>query len=185
MKKLKKNSEKPKKKTKKFEERKEETKLEEEITKAEEEIEESREEFFEEPVRQLPISSQTSAPVLERIIENQTPAEIPVESSFSTEQREAREQPAVNYAPANEPQYGFRRTEREDKEKKYETNFVPPVLSRREFSQEGIRREFLKPSENVWNPSSEQQIDEIDFIEQEARLPFEEQQKKYKRTKLR
>ena len=99
---------------------------------------------------------------------------------------EAREEAKINYSPTNEPNYGFARNKEEDKEKKYETNFVPPVLTRREFSTENMRREFLKSPEQTWNSqTNEQQLDDIDFIQEETRLPFEEQQKKYKRARLR
>jgi len=158
------------------------TTLRETLNDEEKEIEDE-EEFFEEPIKQIFPSIEISAPILERIIQR----EVPVQPLIETEQtgREADEK-RINYSPTNEPKYGFvRRTE--EKEKKYETNFVPPVLTRRElFSEGGMRREFLKPSENIWsNQSNEQQLNEIDFVEQEARLPFEEQQKKYKRAKLR
>jgi len=177
-----KNSKKPRKKTKKSEERKEE-KLEEEIKEAEEEIEEG--EIFEEPVRQIPTITEISAPILERIIQRQ-PSEMQNTIEPEQPEREMREERRIDYTVTNEPNYGFARNTEEDEEKKYETTFVPPVLTRREFSEEGMRREFLKPSENVWNTqSNERQLSEVDFIEQETRLPFEEQQKKYKRTKLR
>jgi hypothetical protein len=171
------------KKIKKAEEEKEE-RLEEEVEQAEKEFEQSDEEtFFEEPIKQIFPSIEISAPILERIIQR----EVPVQPLIETEQTGREEdKKRINYSPTNEPKYGFvRRTE--EKEKKYETNFVPPVLTRRElFSEGGMRREFLKPSENIWsNQSNEQQLNEIDFVEQEARLPFEEQQKKYKRAKLR
>lgn len=169
-----------KKTRKKSEEKKE--KLEEEIKKAEEEVEED---FFEEPVRQIPTITEVSAPVLERIIQRQ-PLEMQNTIETGQPERETREEGRINYTATNEPNYGFARNTEENEEKKYETTFVPPVLTRREFSEEGMRREFLKPSENVWAPSQdERQLSEIDFIEQETRLPFEEQQKKYKRTKLR
>ncbi len=201
------SSKKQKKETKKSEEEKiagskhfsdekrKETKLEEEIEQAEKKIGQSaeplanpplasqiKEDFFEESIRQIPISTEIKSPVLERIIQRQEPAPI---QEFTNQQEEAREEVRINYSPINEPNYSFARNKEEDEEKKYETNFVPPVLTRREFSPE-IRREFLKQPENVWgNQTNEPQLDEIGFIEEETRLPFEEQQKKYKRAKLR
>jgi len=201
MKKTKKDS---KKKTKKSEDKKEE-KLVEEIKQAEKAIthsivpendrsrgrlrealndkEEIEQDFFEEPVRQISISTETKAPVLERIIQRQMPIENPVEIE---QQRETRGERRIDYSPvSNEPNYGFARNT-EDEEKKYESTFVPPVLTRMEISGNEMRQEFLKPqNETLGNKINEnwQSID-IDIVEEETRLPFEEQ-KKYKRFKLR
>lgn len=174
------NSKKKGKKKSKIEE-KEETKLEEEIKQAEKEIEEK--EFFEEPVRQIPISAEIKAPVLERIIERQT---IPLQNPVETEAERRAGEGRIDYSPAsNEPNYGFTRNIREDEEKKYETSFIPPVLTRREISENEIRQEFLKqPAESWSNRIDESQLNKIDFIEEGTKLPFEEQ-KKYKRFKLR
>ncbi len=167
------------KKAKKSEEKKE-TKLEEEIIKIEKQIKE--EDFFEEPVRQLPISAESSAPVLERIIQREIPTPIVEQQA---ERETAGNESRINYTSANEPQYGFQRNTANDEEKKYETNFVPPVLSRREFSAD-MKREFLKSPEQAWGSKADEQgLEEINFMEEKRRLPFEEQQKKYRRAKLR
>jgi len=178
--KTKKNSK--KKKTKKSEKRQkakplaEETKLEKEVKNAEEE------EFFEEPVRQISISEEIKAPVLERVIERQIPIQNQFEIQLPEETRERR----IDYSPvSNEPNYSFTRTTTEEEEKKYETNFVPPVLTRREIQEREIRQEFLKPPAEDWgNRIDESLLNEIGFLEDERKLPFEEQ-KKYKRLKLR
>jgi hypothetical protein len=48
-----------------------------------------------------------------------------------------------------------------------------------------MRQEFLHPSGEAWQKgANENQLGGIDIIEKETRLPFEEQ-KKYKRFKLR
>ncbi len=174
MKKTKKVSKKKSKKEEVKEER-----LEEEIREAEKEIE-NEIDFFDEP-RTIPIQQEVKAPVLERIIQRETPMPVPIEPQGEEREEEKR----INYS-VNEPQYNFARNAKEDEEKKYETNFVPPVLTRQEFSEEGMRREFLKSPEQAWqNQGNESQLSDLDFIESETRLPFEEQQKKYKRAKLR
>ena len=179
MKKAKKNS---KKKAKKSEEKKEESRLEEEIKevkKAEKEIEQD---FFEEPVRQIPMIAETGAPVLERIIQRET-----IQTQISAETEPERNEKRIDYSPnSNQPNYGFQRNAAESEEKKYETNFVPPVLSRREMPFNATRQEFLKPPAETWSSKiNESQLNEIEFIEEERKLPFEEQQKKYKRFKFR
>jgi len=182
MKKIKKNSKKRKKK--KFEEKKEETKLEEEVKEAEKEIEkkaELEEDFFEEPIRRIPISAETSSPVLERIIQR----EIPNPIIETTQEREEINERRIDYSPTTQTNYGFERR-RENEEKKYESNFVPPVLSSRE-TLNAIRPEFLKSQTETWTPArgNNQEFIESEFIEEERKLPFEEHQKKYKRTRLR
>jgi hypothetical protein len=165
---------------------KEESKLEEEIKEIKKEvkkIEEDEEDFFEEPVRQIPVSAEAEAPVLERIVQRETSNTI-----IETNQERAEEnKKRIDYSPnSNQPNYGFQRNTAEDEERKYETNFAPPVLSRREISPREIRQEFLKPrEENIDNNINEQLLNEIEFVEEERRLPFEEEQKKYKRLKLR
>jgi len=158
----------------------EETRLEEEIKEAEKEIEQDS---FEEPTRTIPIQTETSAPVLERIIQRQEQVE-PIQQF--TNQREERRERRIDYSPAsNQPDYGFERATEENEGKKYESTFVPPVLSRREIQTEGMRQEFLRPSgETGTNENRQNQLEGIDILEEETRLPFEEQ-KKYKRFKLR
>lgn len=196
MKKIKNNSK--KKRINKKQEKKKETKLEEEIKKAEKaithrlreiqnneekEIEqdsESKQEFFEEPIRQLPISSSSNAPVLERIIEREIPNPIieqPIQAREETNERR------IEYSPTKDTNYNSERIV-EGEEKNYESVFVPPVLSRREESNT-VRPEFLKPQSEAWTQvrRDDNQFIESEFIEEERKLPFEEQ-KKYKRTKL-
>ncbi len=181
-------------KKKKSKEEKQESKIEEEVREAEKaithrlreilndeekEIEERGIEQFEFQ-ESLP-SIEAKAPVLERIIQREIPSPI---MEIEPERREANER-RIDYSPATETNYGFERREENNEEKKYESNFVPPVLSRREMPTNAMRQEFLKPqSENWSNRMNEPQLNEIDFIEEETRLPFEEQ-KKYKRAKLR
>jgi hypothetical protein len=178
MKKVKKDS---KKKRKKSEEKKKESKLEEgikEVKKAEKEIEQD---FFEEPVRQIPIA-EIGAPVLERIIQRET-----ISTQISAETEQEKNEKRIDYSPnSNQPNYGFQRNTEKDEEKKYETNFAPPVLTRREMPSNATRQEFINPQAETWsNKINESKLNEIEFIEEERRLPFEEEQKKYKRFKLR
>ena len=162
-------------------EEKQETKLEKDIEKVEEKIE--RMEEIEQGIRInefLPITD-SKAPVLERIIQR----EIPVQSSqIEIEQRERTDDRRVDYAPvSNAPNYGFARNtaNTDDDERKYETAFVPPVLSRVETAR-NMRQEFIRPQTGIWNDGNEQQTD-IEFMQTETKLPFEEQQKKYRRFK--
>lgn len=160
------------------------TKLRETLNDEKKEIKqkaETEEDFFE-PVRQLPIQEETRAPVLERIIQSQEPI-MPMQQF--TNQQEEREERRIDYSAQNQPNYGFERNTKDKEEKKYESSFVPPILLRREISGSEIRQEFLRPREETWQKgTNEQQLGEIDVIMEEARLPFEEQ-KKYKRHKLR
>ena len=102
-----------------------------------------------------------------------------------TNQQEEREERRIDYSAQNQPNYGFERNTKDKEEKKYESSFVPPILSRREISGSEMKQEFLRPREETWQKgTNEQQLGEIDVIREKARLPFEEQ-KKYKRHKLR
>jgi len=182
-----------KKKIKKSEEKKkEETKLEEEVKDAEKEIEKEHEneqqpEFFE-PVRQIPISTET-APVLERIIERQTQEQIiPPEDFANREKAEQSRERRVDYSPvSNQPNYGFQRdATEENREKKYESAFVPPVLSRREIFREEMKQEFLRPQQEVQNKETDETLLEgIEILKQDMMPMFGEEEKKYKRHRLR
>jgi len=182
---------------------KEEIKLEKEVEKAENAIthkklkvaevrdglretlneeKEIEQEFFEEPIRTIPISIETSSPVLERIIQRQE--QMPVENF--TNQQEERGERRIDYSPAtNQPNYGFQRNTEQEEKQKYESSFVPPVLSRREMSGSGMRQEFLHPQNETWQGGrSEAQLEGIDILENETRLPFETENK-YKGFRLR
>ena len=195
MKKIKNNS---KKKKDKKSRKKEETKLEEEVKEAEKSIthrlretqndeekeieqnSESEQEFFEEPIRQIPIST-SGAPVLERIIEREIPnpvIEQPIQAREETNERR------IEYSATTDTNYGFETRRENSDEKKYESSFVPPVLSRRE-ELNAVRPEFLRPQTETWTPTrtNNDEFIESEFIEEERKLPFEER-KKYKRTKL-
>ena len=186
------SSKKKEKKKKTKEKAKQEEKLEEEIKAAEKEIEktEAEPEFFEEPIRQIPISTET-APVLERIIERQTQEQIiPPEDFANREKAEQSRERRVDYSPvSNQPNYGFQRdATEENREKKYESAFVPPVLSRREIFREEMRQEFLHPQQEIQNKekgTDETLLEGIEILKQDMKPMFGEEEKKYKRHRLR
>ncbi len=165
-----------KKRTKKKTGNKEETKLEREIKEAENEIKGEETVERQEAIREFLPVTEIKAPVLERIMQRQAPIQ-PVVG----EQRQENER-RIDYS-VNQPNYTARNTTEED-ERKYETNFVPPVLTRRDFTDNSMRREFLKPQERVWGNIDESELNEVEFFEEERKLPFEEQ-KKYKKYKFR
>lgn len=158
--------------------------LEKEIKETEKEEEkeevESRQEEFNEFIESSPKIA-SSSPVLEKVraIEKVPEIELPQVQQDKTETRR------INYVISNEPKYSTLRREEDPDEKKYESVFIPPVLSRREI-RASMRQEFLSPTERLMadenNPS-------LRFIEWEnfddaARLPFEKNEKKYKKFRL-
>ena len=143
-----------------------EEKLEEEIKKTEKEI--AKKEITErEEIKEFLISTETKAPVLERIITR----EFPAQNQFETQQKKA-EKRRIDYSVSNEPGYSAQITEQQ--EKKYETTFIPPVLAQREtFSG---REEFFRPVKSAWGEAK--QISETPqqfgaFEMTRKKLPFE------------
>jgi hypothetical protein len=163
------------------EKKKNEEELEEEIKNAEKEItlEELTESMPENNIRELLITKEIKAPVLERIANQE---EIPSFNQFETPQRETEER-RIDYSVSNEPKYSAGITEQEQ-ERKYETNFIPPVLNQREIIG---REEFFKPMRSAWE-TTEQMAETPGHFErfetERKRLPFEEEQKKYKKVKF-
>jgi len=162
-------------------EKPEESEIEEEIENAEKEInlEEltKTENGAEENIKNFLISEKVKAPVLERIANQET---IPSFVQIGTE-RETPER-KIDYAISNEPKYSAGTTFLQE-EKKYETTFIPPSLTQRETPE----REFFMPMKNAWEETK--QISETPeqfgmFESKRKKLPFEEEQKKYKRTKF-
>lgn len=151
-----------------------EEELEEEIIEAEKEI--PKKEIIEGPTEPLTLT-EVKAPVLEKII-SQEPVPMPEIAPQEIE----REEKEINYV-SNEPKYSTGR-EVEQEERKYETSFIPPVLNQRESIG---REEFFKPMRSAWERT--EQIAETPehferFETERRRLPFEEEQKKYKRVKF-
>ena len=130
--------------------------------------------------RESPVSTETRAPVLERIR-----TQVPIREERNIPQDETQEK-RINYTVSNEPKYSTITTSVEREEKKYESSFTPPVLTKRNM-QVPERQNFLKPSDTLWmdrGNSAEQSID-TDSPEERAGLPFENEQKKYRRFKIR
>ncbi len=151
--------------------------IEEEVKKAEKEIEEEKSEIREERISEFLTPMNIKAPVLERIASQQR-METPAERNMQEKSGEKK----IDYAASNEPKYstGIIREE----EKKYETSFIPPVLARDESMNR--KHEFLRPTEKMtWERQTNQdsQFIETDVIEH-GRLPFEGEQKKYKKIKF-
>ncbi len=160
--------------------RKEERKIseiEKEVKKAEKEIEEEKSGIREERISEFPAPMNVKAPVLERIASQQI-METPAERNM----QEISEEKKIDYAASNEPKYSTGRIREE--ERKYETSFIPPVLAREESM--GRRQEFLRPTERTtWEGHDrDSQFVEAGSIEQERLLPFEGEQKKYKKVRL-
>lgn len=154
----------------------EESEIEEEVQEAEKEI--NFEEITENNVggmTEFLTHTESKAPVLERIA-SQTQIQIPIEL-----QKEITEEKRINYS-SNEPQYNTAKEETE--EKNYETAFIPPVLSTRRTSEQN---NFFIPRENTWGEAGQiretpEQFETMEGIQ--GRLPFEEEQKKYKKVKF-
>jgi len=171
-------------KKKKKENKIKEEKLEEEIKEAEKEInlEEltKTENRAEENIKNFLISEEVKAPVLERIANQET---FLSSSRFEPQQKkEIEEERKMDYAISNEPKYSAGTTSLQE-EKKYETTFIPPSLTQRETPE----REFFMPMKSAWEEAK--QISETPeqfgmFESKRKKLPFEEEQKKYKRTKF-
>ncbi|MCX6747260.1 MAG: hypothetical protein NTU63_03970 [Candidatus Pacearchaeota archaeon] len=150
----------------------------------EEEIEEEFNEF-KEFVPQVAPQIATRSPVLERInrvTQTQQEVEIPNQTAKTENKR-------IDYSTVsnltNEPKYNFSVND-EQEERKYETNFVPPVLSRKD--SQSMRQEFLMPSDRSWkseNSNIDSQSVEWDIFEDIKKLPFETEQKKYKPFRLK
>ena len=172
------------KKKKKEDKEKKESEIEEEIEEAEKEIvlEEIKEEknIDERSIREFLPLIETKAPILERIAIQETPAF----NQSRTEQEETTRETKPDYTTSNEPKYSTGR-EIEQEERKYETTFIPPVLTRREIS--GSREDFFMPKEDTWGEvrAINETPQEFETMHDEKRrLPFEEEQKKYKRIKF-
>lgn len=169
-------SKKEKKITKK--EEKKISEIEKEVGQAEKEIKEERAEKTEKRISEFLTLNNVKAPVLERIASQQR-----TENQAETEQQNrTRREGKIDYSASNEPKYGAVRIKKE--EKKYETSFVPPVLTRNEPI--GRRQEFLRPTEtSTWDRQNSQgsQFIETGTIAH-GRLPFEGEQKKYKKVRF-
>ena len=149
-------------------------------SKKESELEENVEEFSEEN-EFIPSFTpiETSAPVLEKISSQKTNLEESIISqSLETDKKEEKR---IDYAQ-NSPRYGTAR-ENETQEKKYQSDFRAPVLEAARFTD--TNREFLMPRRQALTEMSDNREKiETGSFEHEQRLPFEQEQKKYKKVKL-
>jgi hypothetical protein len=162
----------------------EEEKLEEEIEKAEKEIEKEEMGGRREQIKEFLMPAEVKAPVLERVIIREPV--IPTQNQFEMQQKERTEERKIDYGISNEPKYSAGRDiQTEQEEKKYETTFIPPVLTRRETQG---REEFFRQTKTAWGEAKQinetpQQFEALETTRK--KLPFEEEQKKYKRVKFR
>jgi hypothetical protein len=166
---------------KKKEEQIKEEKLEEEIEDAEKEI--SLEELTkiknENNIQNFLISEEVKAPVLETIATQESSA---INQFESKQKKEIEEERKIDYAVSNEPKYSAGTTPLEEV-KKYETTFIPPSLTQREISG----REFFIPMKSAWEEPKQisETPEEFEVFEMgRKRLPFEEEQQKYKKIKF-
>jgi len=154
-----------------------ESELEEEIEETEKNIDENK--FIE----FLQISTKPSAPVLEKIQNAQEISTLEQDIISSPTHKEERIQ--IDYESSlNKPDYSEQNIE---KEKKYQTNFSPPVLTPVNISKELSNQEFIDPlAGKMISPQNDQNQNIIETrpIERESRLPFEKDEKKYRNVKI-
>ncbi len=156
-----------------------ESMLEKEVEEVEEKKEDEQKEFNEFIESSPQVTAK--APILEKVraMERIQEIELPSAKQETTERR-------IDYvAKSNAPKYSVFGRTGEEEEKKYESVFIPPVLSRREMRATRTH-ELLRPSEQMLtdenNPSL--QFVEWENFEDSAGLPFEKQEKKYKKFRL-
>ena len=164
-----------KKKRKEIKKKLEESDLEKDIEETEEIMEESEFREFLQP-------TQISAPVLTKVETSiQEPLESNIASSPMTETKE--KEIGVDYVTRNEPKYSNVTTENNLDEKKYESEFRPPVL--RQTESRRLRQETpLSPREIGINMDDSSEGIETTTLEQRRAEPFETQEKKYREVKL-
>ncbi len=122
---------------------------------------------------------QTSAPVLTQV---ESPSlEINIASSplIQTKEKET----SVGYNPNNEPKYaGVIDTDNLD-ERKYESEFRPPILGPTE--SERFREEILTPQKQIGGQEIQDTSRiETHALEQKRKDPFETQEQKYREVKF-
>ena len=174
-----KTNEKPKEETKEKKEQeseKEESELEEGIEESERVLEESE---FHEFIPSFPISSESFVPVLQRAERRQQ--EETLEENLSSSARvENKTDDMIKYSMSGD--YSSQ------EKRKYQEGAV--VLRNIETAQEFRKlpkQELLNPFDwimtNQWGVERDEKID-AEFIREEAKLPFEKKDKKYKEFKL-
>jgi len=121
-------------------------------------------------------STETSAPVLEKVENAPEPVDLERDITASTPDEE---KPKLDYTISDESNYSV-----SEEKIKYQTNIEPPVLEPREVSEALPRQEFLNPIEGRMIDNQNDlrpRIVEAGFVEKETRLPFETDEKKYKK----
>ncbi len=141
------------------------------------------EEFgFSQPFTQ--IETNFRAPVLEKV-QTQRALELNLPMNSNSRPENSENQTGVDYSAStseNEPKYNdFRKTD--TSEKKYETNFSAPVLESTRIR--GRNQEVLmRGTEPRIETQNNESRFETETLEQERRMPFEPEQKKYRKVKL-
>lgn len=162
------------KKEKKEIEKTEESDLEKDIEETEDIIEESEFQEFLQP-------TQISAPVLTKVETTQTPLESTIASSPITETKE--KETGVDYVARNDPKYSNAIATDNLDEKKYESEFRPPVL--RQTESRRLRQENLTPQREAGiELGNVSEGIETTTLEQKRTEPFETQEKKYREVKF-
>lgn len=127
-----------------------------------------------------PISPE-HAPVLKKV---ETPTlELNIASSPITQTKETKMDYTEKNEPQNEPKYaGAIATDNLD-EKKYESEFKPPIL--RQTESRRLRQEILTPQREIGVQEIEDASRiETNILEQKRKDPFEVEEKKYREVKL-
>lgn len=146
------------------------TSLEKDIQETENIIEDNEFRAFLQPI-QIP------APILRKV---ETPnLEINIASSPTIQTKE--KETGLGYSASNEPKYSDTTTTNEKDEKKYESEFRPPIL--RQTDSRELRQEILTPPREAgMQESQDPSMIETNILEQRRREPFETQEKKYSKV---
>jgi len=120
------------------------------------------------------------------VLESENPRQnIPIEQEISTTPApEIRETRNRNYDMRNTTDY-VSRTTAEDLEKRYESKIEAPILTSRGNAMR--HADFINPAEQMNLPERETMHPKFigaEFMEHERTLPFEREERKYKKTRL-
>ncbi len=154
----------------------EKSELEKEL---EDSVENQEQEFRETPSPQIETTSR--APVLERI---ETPA-INLEENLPQQTENQEERQEINYVQ-NQPKYADTAGQERTEKRRYESSFQAPVLEPQRT--ETNRGNFLMRGNEPrlqQEQNSEDRTMETPTMENERRLPFEQEQRKYKKVNFR
>ncbi len=122
-----------------------------------------------------------SAPVLTKV---ETPTQQPLELDLASSQTSIREeQTGIDYVTSNEPKYSDTTSTNNLDERKYESEFRPPILRQTESGR--LRQEILTPQREAgMQESQDTNRIETNVLEQTRREPFEREEKKYREVKF-